>query len=142
MLPVMKGNLGSGKNGCSWGGWAFSEASISSIQSEFGGGTVRLGALGVLPPLQIGLPPLIARLSSSYLRVRTIPVGVVTLCGSVGSVRSAPANGATGTDGVGGVTVGRVVESVLVLRSFGVGSGSVSSVEGISVVATSISLAA
>ena len=142
MLPVMKGNLGSGKNGCSWGGWAFSEASISSIQSEFGGGTVRLGALGVLPPLQIGLPPLIARLSSSYLRVRTIPVGVITLCGSVGSVRSAPANGATGADGVGGVTVVRVVGSVLVLSSFGVGSGSVSSVEGISVVATSISLAA
>ena len=145
MLPVMKGNLGSGKNGCSWGGWAFSEASISSIQSEFGGGTVRLGALGVLPPLQIGLPPLIARLKSSYLRVRTIPVGVTTVCGSVGSTA---ASGATGTSGVGGVSADRVaVERVLALRSFGVGSGSASSVEGkfvssFSVVATSISLAA
>jgi len=49
MLPVVKGSLGSGKNGGSWGGCAFSRASISSSQSEFGGGTAALGALGVLP---------------------------------------------------------------------------------------------
>ena len=145
MLPVVNGSLGSGKNGCSWGGCAFSEASISSIQSEFGGGTVGLGALGVLPHLQMGLPPLIGKLTSSCLRVGTVPVGVTTVCGSEGSTA---ASGVAGTSGVGGVSTDRVaVERVLALRSFGVGSGSASSVEGefvssLSVVTTSISLAA
>ena len=135
MLPVVNGSLGSGKNGCSWGGCAFSKASISSIQSEFGGGTAGLGALGVLPLLQMGLPPLIARLTS--------PVGVTTVCGTEGSTA---ASGVAGTSGVGGVSADRVaVERVLALRSFGVASAS--SVEGysvqsLSVASTSTSLAA